>query len=176
MLHSASHAANDLQWIRRMSGPLLVNKNILVDRSRNDNVRLWSGVDDKRMGYTVEPPNVPIWMLPRLIVWDLVTPLLLANDVLSKLQEGSSHIWWGKRQNRSRRSGKDLNISVLLQNLLRQVTHHLLVVVHDPSGVPAHVVKKASRLVGARTTSRWHGNAPSNPTRIWSVQHQQTPF
>jgi len=36
-----------------MFGPLLVNKNILVDRSRHDNVRLWSRVDDKRMGYTV---------------------------------------------------------------------------------------------------------------------------
>lgn len=60
MLHSASDAADDMQWIRRMSGPLLVNKNILVHRSRHDNVRLWSRVDDERMGYTVEPPNVPL--------------------------------------------------------------------------------------------------------------------
>jgi len=60
MLHSVSHAADDLQWIRRMFGLLLVNKNILVDRSQHDNVRLLSRVDDKRMGYTVEPPNVPI--------------------------------------------------------------------------------------------------------------------
>jgi len=60
MLHSASDAADDLQWIRRMSGPLLVNKNILVDRSRHDIVSLWSRVDDERMGYTVESPNVPI--------------------------------------------------------------------------------------------------------------------
>jgi len=60
MLHSISHAAKDLQWIGRMSGPVLVNKNILVDGSRDDNVRLWSRVDDKKMEYTVEPPNVPI--------------------------------------------------------------------------------------------------------------------
>jgi len=60
MLHSVSHAANDLQWIGRMSDPLLVDKNILVDKSRHDNVRLWSRVDNKRMGYRVEPPNVPI--------------------------------------------------------------------------------------------------------------------
>jgi len=60
MLHFVTHAANDLQWIGKMSGPVLVNKNILVDGSRDDNVRLWSRVDDKRMGYTVEPPNVPI--------------------------------------------------------------------------------------------------------------------
>ena len=52
MLHSVSHAANELQWIERMSGPLLVDKNILVDRSRHDNVRLWSRIDDKRMRYT----------------------------------------------------------------------------------------------------------------------------
>ena len=58
--YSASDAADDLQWIKRMSGPLLVNKNILVDRSRHDIVSLWSRVDDERMGYTVESPNVPI--------------------------------------------------------------------------------------------------------------------
>ena len=36
--------------------------------------------------------------------------------------------------------------------------------------------EKASCLVGARTTSRWHENAPSNPSWVWSVQHQQTPW
>ena len=142
MLHSVSHVGNDLQWIRRMSGPVLVNKNILVDGSRDDNVRLWSRVDDKRMGCTVEPPNVPIWMLPRLVVKDLVAPMLLGNHMQSKLQEGSSHICWGKRHNRSRRSGNFLNIYVLLHNPLGQVTHHLLFPNHDPSGVPAHVLKR----------------------------------
>jgi len=43
-----------------MSNPLLIDKNIPIDRSQHDNVRLWSRVDDKRMGYTVEPPNVLI--------------------------------------------------------------------------------------------------------------------
>ena len=60
MLHSISHAAKDLQWIGRMSGPVLVNKNILVDRSRHDNVRLWSRANNKRMEHTIEPSNVPI--------------------------------------------------------------------------------------------------------------------
>jgi len=60
MLHFVSHAADDLQWIGRMSDPLLVNNNILVDRSGKDNVGLWSRVDDKRMRYIVEPPNIPI--------------------------------------------------------------------------------------------------------------------
>jgi len=41
MLHSVSHGANDLPWIRRMSAPVLVNKNILVDKSRHCNIRLW---------------------------------------------------------------------------------------------------------------------------------------
>ena len=99
-------------------------------------------VDDERMGYTVEPPNVPIWMLPRLVVRDLVTPMLLGNDMQSKLQEGSNHICWGKRHNRSRRSGNPLNMSVLPQNPLWQVTHHPLFSGHDPSRVPAHVLKR----------------------------------
>jgi len=67
---------------------------------------------------------------------------LLANDMQSKLQEGNNHIYWGKRQNRRRRSGNNLNIVVLPQNPLRQVTHHLLFIGHDPSGVPAHVLKR----------------------------------
>jgi len=142
MLHSVSHVGNDLQWIRRMSGLVLVNRNILVDGSQDDNVRLWSRVDDKRMGYTIEPPNVPIWMLSRLVVRDLVTPLLLGYDMQSKLQEGNNHICWGKRHNRSRRLGIFLNISVLPHNPLGQVTHHLLFPSYDSSGVPAHVLKR----------------------------------
>jgi len=71
-----------------------------------------------------------------------VTPLLLGNDMQSKPQEGSSHISWGKRHNRSRRSGNFLNISVLPPNPLEQVTHHLLFPSHDPFGVPAHVLKR----------------------------------
>jgi len=60
MLHSASDVVDDLEWIGRMSGPLLLNNNLLVDRSRNIVVRNGRRVDDERMGYTVEPFNVPI--------------------------------------------------------------------------------------------------------------------
>jgi len=81
-------------------------------------------------------------MLARLVVRDLTTPLLLGNNMQSKLQEGSSHICWGKRHNRGRRLGNPLNMSVLPQNPLRQVTHHLLFAGHDPSRVPAHVLKR----------------------------------
>jgi len=81
-------------------------------------------------------------MLPRLVVQDRLTPLLLANDMQSKLEEGNSHICWGKRHNRRRRSGNGLNIAVLPQNPLRQVTHHLLFAGYDPFGVPAHVLKR----------------------------------
>jgi len=95
------------------------------------------------IGYTVEPPDVPIKMPPRLVVQDLVTPMLLGNNMESKLQEGSSHICWGKRHDRSRRSGNGLNIFVLPHNLLLQVTHHPLFASHDPSRVPTHVMKRS---------------------------------
>ena len=81
-------------------------------------------------------------MLSRLVVQDLTTPLMLGNDMQSKLQEGSNHICWGKRHNRSRRSGNPLNMYALPQNLLRPVTHYLLFVDHDPSRVPSHVLKR----------------------------------
>jgi len=35
-----------------------------------------------------------------------------------------------------------MNIVVVPQNSLRQVTHHLLFADHDPSGVPAYVLKR----------------------------------
>ena len=60
----------------------------------------------------------------------------------SKLRESNNHICWGKRHNRSRRSGNILNISVLPHNPLGQVAHHLLFPSHDPFGVPAHVLKR----------------------------------
>jgi len=49
MLHSGSHAADDLQRIGRMSGPLLLNNNLLVDRSGSYLLRNGSRFDDKRM-------------------------------------------------------------------------------------------------------------------------------
>jgi len=60
----------------------------------------------------------------------------------SKLEEDSNHICWGKRHNRGRRSGNPLNMSVLPQNPLRQVTHRPSFAGHDPSRVPAHVLKR----------------------------------
>jgi len=59
MLHSGSHVADDREWIRRMTGPLLLNNNLLVDRSRSYVLRNGSRTDDKRMGYMVEPFHVP---------------------------------------------------------------------------------------------------------------------
>jgi len=60
MLHSDSHAADDLQWIGRMSDPLMLNNNLLVDRSGSYVLRNGSRADDKRMRYMVEPSHVPI--------------------------------------------------------------------------------------------------------------------
>jgi len=60
MLYSVSHAADDLQWIGRKSGPLLLNENLLVDRYGNHVLKNGSRADDKRMRYTVEPSHVPI--------------------------------------------------------------------------------------------------------------------
>jgi len=81
-------------------------------------------------------------MHPILVLWDRLTPLLLAKDMDNKLQEGNSHLCWVKRPNRRMRSGNSLNIAVLPQNPLRQVTHHLLFTGHDPSGVPTYVLKR----------------------------------
>jgi len=85
-------------------------------------------------------------MLSRLIVRDRLTPLLLANDMQSKLQEGSNHICWGKRQNRRMRSGNGLNIAILPQNPLRQVTHHLLFASNDPSGELSALVRPSEYM------------------------------
>jgi len=108
-------------------------------------------------------------MLPRLIIRDWVTPLLLGNDMQSKLQEGSNHICWGKRQNRSRRSGNGLIISVLPQNPLPQVTHHLLFAGHDPSGVPTHILKR-------RHISSVLVRPPSDMTMLHQIQQASEVF
>ena len=68
--------------------------------------------------------------------------LLLAKDLESKLQEGSNHLCLVKRLNRGRRFGNGLNIAVLPYNPLRQVMNHLLFASHDPSEVPAYVLKR----------------------------------
>ena len=120
-------------------------------------LRNGSRADDKRMRYFVESCHVPLCMHPLLALQDRITPLLLDKDMESKLQEGSNHLCWLKRHNRRRRSGNGLNIVVLPQNPLRQVTHHPFFVGHDPFGVPAYVLKRchvSSVLVRTRDGMR----------------------
>jgi hypothetical protein len=124
-----------------MSGPLLLNNNLFIDRSGNCVLMNGSRADDKRMGYFVEPCHIPLRMHPLLDLRDQITPLLLAKDMESKLQEGSNHLRWLKRPNRRKRSGNGLYIVVLPQNPLWKVTHHPVFVGHDPSRVPAYVMK-----------------------------------
>jgi len=89
--------------------------------------------------------------------------MLLGNDMQSKLQEGSNHIFWDKRHNRSRRSGNGLNIFVLPQNPLRYVTHHPLFAGHDPSRVLSHILKR-------RHVSSVLVRPPSDMTMLHRIQ------
>jgi len=95
--------------------------------------------DDNRMGYTVEPFHVPNLMLPHLVLPDRITLLLLMDN---KIREGHNHIHWRKILNRHRRCGNGLDIVVLPQNPLRQVTEHHVPAGHDPSRVLAYVTKR----------------------------------
>jgi len=94
------------------------------------------------MGYTVEAFHVPLWILMPLVLRDRLTPLLLGKDMDIKFQVARNHLRWLKRPNRRRRCGSGLNIIVLPQNPLRQVTHHPDSAGHDPSGVPTYVLKR----------------------------------
>jgi len=77
-----------------------------------------------------------------LALRDRITHLLLANDMDDKLQEARSHLCWVKRLNQRRRSGNGLNMVLLPQNPLRKLTHHPGFTYHDPSRVPAYVLKR----------------------------------
>jgi hypothetical protein len=81
-------------------------------------------------------------MLPDLVLRDRVTPLLLAKDMYNKLHEGHNHVGWFNNRNPRRRQWNGLDIVVLPQNLLRQVTTHPVFVGHDTSGVPTYVLKR----------------------------------
>ena len=109
-------------------------KSCVVSNDRND--------DHNRMGYIVEPFHVPHRMLPHLVLLDWITILLLAKDMDNKFHEGHNHILWRKLCNLRRRSGNGLNISILPQNPLRQVTTHPGFTDHDPFGVPSYVLKR----------------------------------
>jgi len=87
LLHSGSHAADDLQWIGRMSDPLLVNKNILGDRSGIPLVKLIPLV-------IFIPLLILIPMLKFRLIRLLLIMLLL---ILCRVQSlGWTHMWrWG---------------------------------------------------------------------------------
>jgi len=128
--------------VRRISSPLLLNNNLFVRRNKNCVVRNDCMGDHKRMRYFVEPVHVPLRMLPNLVLRDRVTLLLLAKDRDSKLHEGHNHLIWCKLRNRRRRSRNGMDIAVLPQNPLRQVTHHPVFAGHDPSSLPSYVMKR----------------------------------
>jgi len=142
----SSDVVDDLVWVRRIYGPLLLNKNLLVRRDRTRmgisyvvrNGRRW--VQD-RMSYPNEPSHVPPKMSPRLTIRNQISHLLQAEDMQSKLHESLSHILCRKTQNVCRRSGPCLDIPVLPKNPLWQVTDPHVFVDHDPSRVPAYVLK-----------------------------------
>ena len=87
------------------------------------------------MWHCNEPSHVASSMSPRLVIRNLITPLLMAEDMLSKLREGIGHVIRRKNLDVRRRPGNPLDIPVLPKNPLRQVTDH------DPSGVPAYVLE-----------------------------------
>ena len=70
-----------------------------------------------------------------------MTPLLMAEDMYSKLREGLGHVIFRKTPNVCRRPGSCLDIPVLPKSPLWQVMDPLVFVDHDPSGVPAYVLK-----------------------------------
>ena len=72
-VHSGSDVADDLVWVWRMSGSLLLNKNLLVGRyktrrSINCVVRNGRRGVHNRMWYSNEPSHVPPRMSPRLVI------------------------------------------------------------------------------------------------------------
>jgi len=138
-LHFDYDVVDDLEWVGRTSDPLLLNNNLLVYRSGNCVLKNGSRADHKRMGYTVEPFHVPLWMNPLLALRDRLTPLLLGKDMNIKLQEGRNHLRWLSHRKRSRNG---LNIAVLPHNPFRQVMHHPGFASHGPSGVPTYVLKR----------------------------------
>jgi len=141
-LHFGSVVVNDLEWVWRLSDPLLLNNNLLVERDMSCIVRNGRRCDHNRMRYFVEPFHVPLWMLPHLILRDRMTHLLLAKDMDNKLHGGHNYHLWRNLRNRRRRYVNNLDIAVLPQNPLRQVTAHLGLVGHNQSRVPAYVMKR----------------------------------
>jgi len=98
----APDVLDDLEWVGNLSGPLLLNNNLLIRRDKSYVLSNGCMVAHKWMRYTVEPFDVPSRIL---------------------LQLG-------------------LDIVVLPQNPLRQVTPHHFFAGYDPSGVPAYVLKR----------------------------------
>jgi len=80
-------------------------------------------------------------MTPRLVIRNRITLMLMAEDMKSKLHEGMGHVIRRNKLNVCRRPGNSLDIPVLPKNPLWQVTDHPVAAGHDPSGVPAYVLK-----------------------------------
>jgi hypothetical protein len=58
-IHSAPDVLDDLEWVGNLSDPLLLNNNLIVRRDISCVLNNGRMVAHNRMGYTVEPFDVP---------------------------------------------------------------------------------------------------------------------
>jgi len=139
-IHYGSDVQNNLEWVGKLSGPLLLNNNLLARRDMTYVIINGRRLVENRMRYTVEPSDVPLLILPQIPLPCLSTPLRLSKDMDHKILRGHNHVPWLKSPNHRRRSENGLIIAILPENPLRQVKAHHVFAGHDPTRVLADVV------------------------------------
>jgi len=80
-IHSAPDVVNDLEWVGKLSGPLLLNNNLFVRRDMSCVLNNRRRLSEHRVRYTIEPFDVLFRILPRFHLWDRPTPIFLGKDM-----------------------------------------------------------------------------------------------
>jgi len=128
--------------IGNLSGPPLLDNNLLVRRDSSYVLSDKRKVTHNRIRYIVEPQHVPFLIPPLLPRCCLMTHLRLVKDMNHTIVKGHHHILWLKSHKCCMRFENGLDIAVLPENLLRQLKAPPVFANHDPTGVPSNVVKR----------------------------------
>ena len=142
LISMGNSAANHVIGVRGASRlvplPLLCNDLLLVWRPRNISRKKWQNL---RVRHKRVPSYIALCHTPWLLSC-LLTPIIRLKRARAEVREGLHNLSRCQRWNIRRRSRYGLDVSVLPQYPLRQVTVHPTVAAHDPTRIPKYLLER----------------------------------
>jgi len=176
LISMGNSAINHVIGIRRVSRlvplPLLCNDLLLIWRPRNISQKKWQNL---RVRHNSVPSYIAICHTP-CVLSCMLTPIGRLKRVSAEVDESLHNLSRWQLYNIRRRSKDGLDVSVLPQNSLGQVTVHPTITTHNPAWIPEYLleslevhvlfVRPPSYVIKHNTIKQWPIRDPLSMTLL----------